>query len=101
MGNPEQDILIAALRWHVDEGIAEAIADEPQDATAQILPALSSPSPTRGEGQGDRMVRQPVLPSMPPPAVASTVEPDPALVPLYEEAYGRYRALYPAAASVG
>ncbi len=36
-----------------------------------------------------------------PPAVATTVEPDAALVPRYAEAYGRYRALYPAAASVG
>ncbi len=38
---------------------------------------------------------------MRPPAVALTVEPDPALVGRYAEAYERYRALYPAAASVG
>jgi xylulokinase len=34
---------------------------------------------------------------MPPPAIKATIEPDPALVPAYAEAYARYRSLYPLA----
>ena len=34
---------------------------------------------------------------MPPPAIAATIEPDPALVDAYAERYERYRALYPLA----
>lgn len=36
------------------------------------------------------------LATLTPPPVARTVDPDPALVPLYAEGYARYRALYPA-----
>lgn len=38
---------------------------------------------------------------MPPPRIAATVDPDPALVPRYAEAYERYRALYPLAKAAG
>ncbi len=34
---------------------------------------------------------------MPPPPIKATIEPDRRLVPAYEDAYRRYRALYPLA----
>ena len=38
---------------------------------------------------------------MTPPRIESTIDPDPALVPRYAEAYERYRALYPLAKAAG
>jgi xylulokinase len=32
---------------------------------------------------------------MTPPAIQASIEPEPRLVPLYAEAYDRYRRLYP------
>lgn len=52
----ERDALIAALRWHVDEGIADLYATDPVDATAQ------------------RTARQPV-PEMPQPTAAPMTAP--------------------------
>ena len=37
---------------------------------------------------------------MPPPPIAGTAEPNPALVARYAEAYARYRVLYPATRNI-
>ena len=74
--------------------IMASILDRPLDlgAEADVGAALGAARLGMAAALGGDPVR-----FMPPPAIKATVEPDPALVPAYAEAYERYRALYPLA----
>ena len=74
--------------------IMASILDRPLDlgADADVGAALGAARLGMAAALGGDPVR-----FMPPPALKATVEPDPALVPAYAEAYARYRALYPLA----
>ncbi|MCW6511963.1 xylulokinase [Lichenifustis flavocetrariae] len=74
--------------------IMASILNRPLDlgADADVGAALGAARLAMAAALGGDPVR-----FMPPPAIKATIEPDPALVPAYAEAYERYRALYPLA----
>ncbi len=96
--------LVGSISQHVENELNRA--GETMDyyrtlpVTASVLQppvpvAPAVPNTVPSSLNAGRHQRGAQFPPLAPPPVAATVEPDRRLVPLYAEAYARYRALYP------
>ena len=66
MASMDRDAAIAALQWHIDNGVDEALADEPVDATA--MPALPQRTAAAASRQNTRSAAPVMAPSAAPAA---------------------------------